>query len=384
MPEFYVESLKDHRTCFKCKRTGKRSLLTCDRCHAITYCGVECQRADWERHNWNCVPVMVKEFPGKGRGIVAARDIKMGEEIFKDKPLIKLASDAKGMPLDPEFMTSLKEQIEKLPAEAKSQYYKLTAGTHPNIFNVSRSDFEVLKLFLDNCKRCHQGKDQFSTAWYLNSALVNHSCVPNAALGKLEPTGMDSDQELRAIKDISKGEEITFSYYHDMTRYGSMLRKRKTNIKKNFGFDCKCPMCLGQVSCQEKILKKIIELKNKLDPSPTNWKREAGICNKIVDLVMELNIGDPSEKIDALWVLAKTAHLARDKNLVNKAMDTLTQLAEDTELEQIWGYCEMLERLFSRWSDELSSGNAPEKREIDSILSTLFNAEINAEMPEVD
>ena len=113
MPEFYVEALKDHRTCFKCKQTGKKSLLTCDRCHAITYCGVECQKADWERHNWNCVPVMVKEFPGKGRGIVAARDIKMGERIFKDEPVIKLATDDKGFPVDPEFMASLKEQIER-------------------------------------------------------------------------------------------------------------------------------------------------------------------------------------------------------------------------------------------------------------------------------
>ena len=54
MPEFYIEALKDHRTCFKCKRTGKKSLLTCDRCHAITYCGVECQKEDRARHKWNC------------------------------------------------------------------------------------------------------------------------------------------------------------------------------------------------------------------------------------------------------------------------------------------------------------------------------------------
>ncbi len=107
------------------------------------------------------------------------------------------------------------------------------------------------------------------------SALVNHSCVPNAALGKLEPTELDGDQdlcdELRAIKDISKGEEITICYYNDVKKYGSMLRKRKTNFKKFQGFDCKCPVCLGQISCQEKNLKKLIELQNKLDPSYTDW-----------------------------------------------------------------------------------------------------------------
>ena len=254
MPEFYIELKKHHRTCFKCKLTGKKSLLTCIKCHAITYCGVECQRADWERHNWNCVPVMVKEFPGKGRGIVAARDIKMGERIFRDKPLVKLVTDAKDRPVDPEFMTSLKDQIEKLPTEAKSQYYKLTAGDRRNIYNVSRSDFEVLKLFLHNSNITRIiGKDECSAVLHLNIALVNHSCVPNAAIGNLKPTELDGDQdlELRAIKDIFKGEEITICYYDHVTEYGSMLRKRKINFKKLQRFDCKCPMCLGQVSCQE-------------------------------------------------------------------------------------------------------------------------------------
>ena len=64
---------------------------------------------------------MVKEFPGKGRGLVAARDIEKGEItiIFKDKPVIQLASNTEGYPVDPEFMTSLKAQIESLPTEAK-------------------------------------------------------------------------------------------------------------------------------------------------------------------------------------------------------------------------------------------------------------------------
>ena len=92
MPEFYAEPMKDRKCCSVCKKTakekGKKVLLTCVKCHAITYCGVECQREDWERHEWNCVPVMVTEIPGKGRGLVAATDIEKGELIFQDKPAI--------------------------------------------------------------------------------------------------------------------------------------------------------------------------------------------------------------------------------------------------------------------------------------------------------
>ena len=377
MPEFYVESMKDHRTCFKCQLTvtGKKRLLTCIKCHAITYCGAECQRADWERHNWNCVPVMVREFPGKGRGIVAARDIKMGEEIFKDKPVIKLATDAQGNPVDLGFMASLREQIEELPTEAKAQYYKLTTtGAIVNNYNVSRSDFEVFKLFQDNCKILKgQGKDEheYCSLLHLNIALVNHSCVPNADLNRPELQMIDGSQdlcnELRALKDISKGEEITIFYYLDVRKDGSILRKWKAAIRKYYRFDCKCPMCLGEVSFPEKTLKKLIEQNKKLNLTPAagDWKREAITCSRIVDLTMELYIGSPIEKIRALGNLAKSAHLARDKDLVMKAMDKLRQLAEDTKLEYMRRCYDTFEFGFSQCSREFSSGIPPERREID-------------------
>ena len=83
-------------------------------------------------------------------------------------------------------MTSLKEQIEKLPREAKSQYYKLTTRDVATIndFRVSQSDFEILQLFLDNCKVFDgDGICENSAVLNLNVALVNHSCVPNADLG---------------------------------------------------------------------------------------------------------------------------------------------------------------------------------------------------------
>ena len=155
MPEFYAEPMKDRKCCSLCNMTakekGKKKLQTCRKCHAITYCGVECQHADWARHGWNCHPVMVTEFPGKGRGLVAARDIEMGEQIFNDKPVIKLAMNAAGHPKDPTFMTSLKDQIEGLPSEAKSQFYKLTTRDDLNIYNLGRDDEKVFNLFRTNC-----------------------------------------------------------------------------------------------------------------------------------------------------------------------------------------------------------------------------------------
>ncbi len=132
----------------------------------------------------------------------------------------------------------------------------------------------------------------------------------NAAIGRANrPTERLGDQdlstELRAFKDISKDEEITISYIRDVKKHGFLLRKRKTAIKKDQCFDCKCPVCLGQVSCQEKILKKLIELHSKLNPTPTDWKKEASMQRllnkndkekkeiyKVIDSTVPVNYGN--------------------------------------------------------------------------------------------
>ena len=151
-----------------------------------------------------------------------------------------------------------------------------------------------------------------------------------------------------------------------MKVYGSVPRKRKTAIKKHLGYDCKCPVCLGQVPVQEKILKKLIELHSKLNPKPSDFKREAGLRSRIVDLTLELNIGHPNEKSKALTSLAAFAHLARDKDLVRKAKDMLKKFAEENKI----GTSQGLEEVFAEWS-EFNSNNKPDKKEIDFFLISM-------------
>jgi len=380
MPEFYVEPMKDRQTCFVCKMTvtGKKVLLTCINCHAITYCGVECQKTDWERHEWNCVPVMVTEFPGKGRGLVAARNIEKGELIFKDKPAIKLAVTSELGPVDPEFMTSMMEQIERLPSEAKLQFYKLK--TRDDI-HAHFGNNEVLKLFLSTAntyKGVKEGKERYTSLLHLNIALLNHSCAPNASNNHLDPKKQEGNEdncvELRALKNIRKGEEITTCYFNDVKKFGGNPRKWKTVVKTEMGFECKCPVCLGQVPGQEKIVKKLIDLHEKLDPTLSDWNRQAGLWSRIVELTMELNIGHPFEKTTALESFAIVAHLARDKDLVNKALDTMKQFAEEYKFEVIQSAYKRLEMGLAFWSSEFSSSKAPEKIEIDLLNKMKINS----------
>ena len=83
---------------------------------------------------------------------------------------------------------------------------------------------------------------------------------------------------------------------------------------------------------------------------------------------MELNIGDPLDRIRSLEALMLFAHLARDKDLLRKAMDLWRQLCKETKIETLQKIFEVFERNLAKWSAEFNSTDAPKKREIDWIL----------------
>ena len=258
-------------------------------CHAVTYCGKECQVADWPRHQENCIPVMVKEYGEKGQGLVAAKDIKMGEQILTDKAMV-----SNGDMVGSCFLTSDAERL-------------------------------LINLLKD-------------------ISLLNHSCAPNAAMGLLDfKEEPEKRFELRAVKDISKEEEVTIFYSPESALPWLHVDMIET-IQEDFGFDCKCNVCLGKVPGQDKLMKKLIELHSKLDPNPSDWRSEASIRDKIVDVFLDLDIGHPCDKFNALKKLVESAQFANDPILLRKALDKCRQAAEVTTLKVIQQYYEIMER----------------------------------------
>ena len=79
--------------CAACSAAGS-DLLQCSRCRAVSYCGPACQRRHWRTHKAHCSVVWrVEAVPGKGLGLVAARDIQPGQVILTEKPLLLLRKD---------------------------------------------------------------------------------------------------------------------------------------------------------------------------------------------------------------------------------------------------------------------------------------------------
>jgi hypothetical protein len=89
-----------HAFCLQCGKTDV-VMQRCSICHLQRYCSVECQKCDWKLHKLSCEalkgwPLELCVFPGnwRKRGVVASRDIKMGETVISEKPslLVRTAS----------------------------------------------------------------------------------------------------------------------------------------------------------------------------------------------------------------------------------------------------------------------------------------------------
>ena len=267
--------------CKKCKKVyDKNTKIKVCKCHSVSYCNEECQREDWPRHRDNCVPVMVKEYGEKGKGLVASKAIKMGELILNDKAAVS------------------NDDIKHY-----SYGYTLTQDAERLLINR-----KILK----------------------DMSILNHSCAPNAAMGLLDKDNREPEErfELRAIKDISKEEEVSIFYpkhWENFPLLGPSVHRRKM-IKEDYGFDCKCPVCSGEVPDQEDILRKIADIvisyrlltKDENEMTHSNWTREVIPYEAIVELDKTVYMGSPEAKMAKLVRFMKAAAGARRPDLLSE------------------------------------------------------------------
>ncbi|XP_042221391.1 SET domain-containing protein SmydA-8-like [Homarus americanus] len=83
------------RTCGQC---GAEASLRCGGCSNVHYCSREHQRQHWPKHKDECWPVAQAKDPQSGRYLVATRDLKEGQLVMREKPLI-LGPQAESFPV---------------------------------------------------------------------------------------------------------------------------------------------------------------------------------------------------------------------------------------------------------------------------------------------
>lgn len=72
----------------KCEVCNKPAKQFCSSCKAVFYCSKDCQKRGWKEHKTKCRPFSVLIHPIYGRYLAATRDIKAGEVLLKEAPML--------------------------------------------------------------------------------------------------------------------------------------------------------------------------------------------------------------------------------------------------------------------------------------------------------
>ncbi|KIJ54846.1 hypothetical protein M422DRAFT_24744 [Sphaerobolus stellatus SS14] len=162
---------------------------------------------------------------GKGKGVVATRDIAQGELIMKEEPLFSVQVGAL-------FNTSVEDHLTKvlqsLNATQRDTFYELYK---PSKARANTSNVEA--IFHANSVIVGMGSGIIPTI-----ARINHGCA--SAFNSVYHYRADEEVGVvHALKPIKKGEEIVREYLN--TRLARQPRRQM--LKEIYSFECGCHVC---------------------------------------------------------------------------------------------------------------------------------------------
>ena len=317
--------------CSYCQ-TDNTKQLNCAACLQVSYCNKKCQKDHWKLHKPRCQPWKIVSVEGKGKGVIATRKIKKGDVVMMEKPVLVL--DKGGNNYNPEDL-SFTEQFMKQPKKIREEILDL----HHE--RPEESNF-LLKLFdIFNCNNI--GIDvgigsSSGQAVYLNISRLNHSCSPNV-VWSYKRSNMIM-KEVRALRDIDVGEELSATYLGNNVFATSS--ERRIQLQKSWKFECKCRLCNLPDDEQEENDKKRMMM-NKLHwRTPTlkmsgrfeeafesEWTKLALMMEMEEDLIMEIP--------NALIEVYELSELGRRKGLALR--DYSHYAKEAKEMAEKFGDC---------------------------------------------
>jgi len=194
------------------------------------------------------------ETVGSGVGMVAARNILVGDIIIREKPVIVVPPQIKSSQYTwKEKVKYLENAVSCLPEADKSNFFNLhdckrLRGSVKSVEGIFRTNNFAL------------GPLTASTAHgvFLLASRINHSCWPSCEVVWREDY---EEQEVVAIRDIEEGEELTICYLNIKDRMKTPVDRRK--VLMPYGFTCSCRFCVEEEDTQE--VKRFQEISKRLE-----------------------------------------------------------------------------------------------------------------------
>ncbi|KAF7299357.1 SET domain-containing protein 5 [Mycena indigotica] len=168
----------------------------------------------------------VVRIPGKGKGLIAQRDIQQGELLIREKPLFRVPSSTTESP-----QQLVWKLLQATSAEGQAAFWDLSYVNLPE--TVTQRDHVALAIFETNAVAAGQQVGIFP-----GMARLNHGC--SSAFNAVY-TWRESEQMLyvHALRNISKGQELLTTY----TDTKRPRNERRAFLSSHYGFECTCAVC---------------------------------------------------------------------------------------------------------------------------------------------
>lgn len=168
----------------------------------------------------------LRDIPGKGKGLVAIRDIPRGTRILSETPIITVTM---GVAVVTQAEASIRRQVDALTKEQRQAFLSMH-----NIYPSPNASKRYTGIVRTNALPIEI--DGIGGGIFLEACRINHSCKNNAQ--KNWNTNIKR-HTVHAITDIATGEEITITYLGVLG--GREARQR--NLQAKLGFTCTCGLC---------------------------------------------------------------------------------------------------------------------------------------------
>ncbi|KAF1994263.1 SET domain-containing protein [Amniculicola lignicola CBS 123094] len=168
----------------------------------------------------------VEDVPGKGKGLVATKDIPKGTRIISEIPIITSGQDIRDVE---QLRVRIYQQVCSLSEDQQREFLSMY-----NIYPYTNVIDRYQGIFRTNALPTGPCLDIGSV--FLIACRINHACDSNAThfwndnLNKIT---------IHAIRDIWKGEEITISYLSSCQN----RQAREEELREKFKFTCSCQLC---------------------------------------------------------------------------------------------------------------------------------------------
>lgn len=249
------------KRCDACFKAGSK-LIQCPECKEVWYCNAQCLKRLRDAHHMRLCPslqILLTALRAQVSGdneacLLARKDVLLVLQLVS-----VLYSTPEAQDLIPRSVTDPPTQGIDFHNPA-SVFAHLLPANDPPRFPVPYPFFPLVsdpprpgqrhrdKILLYLASRFHNNNfgcwtsdmEPLADAIFpVASRLFNHSCRPNCVVVYeiVETKGLV--MELRAVRPIAKGEEITISYVDPAIWLGA----RRSLLRMNYDFSCDCPKC---------------------------------------------------------------------------------------------------------------------------------------------